>query len=411
MPAVGHGLAGMMSVDDADAYCEHRAFAAYSGGDRSLRFYSREAFPQPGEVVDGASVDAVYPADAFGDAPWLEHACEIESVKVVDEGISPGSMKGWFAGCVNLISCKVSRLDTSKVVDMSGLFYGCESLGAVDLSGFDTRKVASFERMFKGCAGLRSLDLSVLDASAVVRMDGLLCGCGSLVAVDLSGFDTSSAVDMGSMFSGCTLLSEVDLSSFDTRKVEDMSWMFAGCKSLRELNLSGFDTSRVNDMSDMFGGCEKLRRIDLSGFDTRLVVSFERMFSACEKLRRLDLSSFSVSKGADIDGMFWDCCRLSRLECADSSFEGARAPNVHPFERCWRLPRRQIADIMGGLPYGCWVDCEHCGDYFWHYIVFGGENVPKGAVTPGFMVVKLLIVLAGWTCSVAFLIWLVKVLS
>lgn len=359
MPAVGHGLAGMMPVDDADAYSEHRAFAAYSGGDRSLRFYSREAFPQPGEVVDGASVDAVYPADAFGDAPWLEHACEIESVKVVDEGILPGSMKGWFAGCANLISCKVSRLDTSKAVDMSGLFYGCESLGAVDLSGFDT----------------------------------------------------SSAVDMGSMFNGCTLLSEVDLSSFDTRKVEDMSRMFEGCRMLSCLDLSGFGTGNVRDMGSMFSGCEKLRRIDLSGFDTRLVVSFERMFSGCEKLRRLDLSSFSVSKGADIDGMFWDCCRLSRLECAGLSFEGARAPKVHPFERCWRLPRRQIADIMGGLPYGCWVDCEHCGDYFWLYIVFGGENVPKGAVTPGFMVAKLLIVLAGWTCSVAFLIWLVKVLS
>lgn len=239
MPAVGNGAAGMMPVDD------------------------------------------VYPAAAFDDAPWLEHACEIEVVKVVDEGISPGSMRGWFAGCANLISCELSRLDTSKVVDMSWMFYGCENL----------------------------------------------------------------------------------------------------------------------------------RCIDLSGFDTRLVASFERMFCGCEKLRRLDLSGFSVSNGADVGGMFWDCCRLSRLECAGLSFEAAQAPKVHPFERCWRLPRRQIADIVGGLPYGCWVDCEHCGDYFWHYIVFGTGNVPKGAVTPGFMVAKLLIVLAGWTCSVAILIWLAKALS
>lgn len=411
MPAVGNGAAGMMPVDDEGSYRGHRAFAAYSGGDWSLRFYSREAVPQPGEVVDGVSVDDVYPAAAFDDAPWLEHACEIEVVKVVDEGISPGSMRGWFAGCANLISCELSRLDTSKVVDMSWMFYGCESLGSVDLSGFDTSGAEDMCSMFGDCASLRTLDLSVLDASAVVRMDGLLSGCGSLVGVDLSGFDTSSAATMDGMFQGCSSLSEVDLSSFDTRQVEDMSWMFEGCRMLSSLDLSGFGTDNVRDMGSMFRGCENLRRIDLSGFDTRLVASFERMFCGCEKLRRLDLSGFSVSKGADIGGMFWDCCRLSRLECAGLSFEDAQAPKVHPFERCWRLPRGQIADIMGGLPYGCRVDCEHCGDYFWHYIVFGAGNVPKGAVTSGFMVAKLLMVLAGWTCSVAILIWLVKALS
>lgn len=69
------------------------------------------------------------------------------------------------------------------------MFCECENLKSVDLSKLDTSKVTDMSRMFAYCVGLVSLDLSKLDTSNVLSMEMMFCCCEHLDEVDISNFN------------------------------------------------------------------------------------------------------------------------------------------------------------------------------------------------------------------------------
>lgn len=128
----------------------------------------------------------------------------------------------------------LSKLDTSKAIDMFSMFSRNINLKSLDLSNFNTKKVTTMKGMFNYCEKLDSLDLSSFNTSKVTDMSEMFCECYSLYSLDLSSFDTSNTTDMTFMFYACGFKS-LDISNFDFSAVTDVNYMFNQCSSLTDL--------------------------------------------------------------------------------------------------------------------------------------------------------------------------------
>ena len=310
---------------------EHRkthAFAAYSAADRTLRLYKRARVPMAGEILDGRRADEVFPnvEDETEFRHWGDLAQEMEAVEVVDEGITPDSMDGWFAGFANLKSCDLSKLASRWPCSMDRLFDGCESLRSAVVAGPPASRTS---RMFAGCRSLAQVDLTGLDVSGALDMSSMFQGCSSLETVDLSGFRTPNLMRMRGMFEGCSSFKTLDLTSFDVSYVEDMSSMFAGCRSLTSVDLSGLRGPSLTRMRCMFEGCESLAELDLSGFDFSRMIDSDRMIAGCESLRSVTYSdvdkTFAVYTDEDKTLRFY---HRPAFPQAGDTFEGRTVTEV-----------------------------------------------------------------------------------
>ena len=156
-----------------------------------------------------------------------------------------------------------SKLDTSKVTDMSYLLYGCTSLESVSLENINTSLVITFDSMFRDCFSLKSIDLSYFDTSSAEKMGKMFYRCQSLEYIDLSYFDTSSVTSMEEMFYNCTSLEYLDLSYFDTSLVNNMNSMFSQCTKLKVLDISSFNMEKISMAKNMFANLFELQYINI----------------------------------------------------------------------------------------------------------------------------------------------------
>jgi surface protein len=108
--------------------------------------------------------------------------------------VAPKDASYMFAGFAQLMSVRLSDLDTSACEDMGNMFTACSSLMSLDVSGFDTSACEDMESMFWGCSSLESLDVSGFETSACEDMNGMFFKCPSLISLDVSGFDTSACL-------------------------------------------------------------------------------------------------------------------------------------------------------------------------------------------------------------------------
>ena len=284
-------------------------------GGRAAKLYNRAKVPAAGKVFEGDTVTEVITGIENKPGAFKDNGgTTLTAVAVVDDGIQPTTTKGWFDGCSKLAGVQgLSKLDTSKVTDMSDMFLSCSGLASLDVSGFDTSNVTNMNFMFCGCSGLTSLDVSGLDTSNVTNMGGMFASCRSLTSLDVSKFKTGNVTIMNQMFYNCRDLALLDVSGLDTSKVETMYEMFCDCKSLTSLDVSKFKTGNVTDMADMFYGCWSLTSLDVSGLDTSKVERMSRMFWNCLKLTSLDISDFDTSNGTNVNAMFYGCYGLEQV--------------------------------------------------------------------------------------------------
>lgn len=136
--------------------------------------------------------------------PWTrvdfaDVAGDVTAVEVVDEGIKPLFLNGWFSDFKKLKRADLSRFDTSGCLDMGSLFKGCAQLEQVNLSGLNTVSVTNMTCMFAGCAELEKLDLPGVCALIDAGRSFLWC----------------SLKDTSGMFDGCDKLRPVNASSDD----------------------------------------------------------------------------------------------------------------------------------------------------------------------------------------------------
>lgn len=243
-----------------------KAFAIYSADDSSLDFYKRSTIPALNSIFNGKTVTNVYTDietfDEYPDTiPWItDHQMNIKTSTVIDNYIQPVSINKWFYLASSMIQCNLSKLDTSRTVNMATAFSGCSSLSTLDVSTFNTSNVTDMNGMFAGCSKIvKIVGLDNFDTSNVVDMDNMFIRCSSLTALDgLDKWNTSNVTDMGYMFSFCTSLKELNgLGSWNVSKVTRMTRMFDS-NATSSLDILDWDVSNVADMTSMFSSCINL---------------------------------------------------------------------------------------------------------------------------------------------------------
>ena len=201
-----------------------QAFAIYSDDDKSLSFYKRNDIPVLGQKFNGKTATYLYlDIEAYNEltlnqtSPWSNVASSMQSVYVVDRGVQPRSTAWWFNNMTSLISCDITKLDTSKCVNMCWMFRQCYSLTSVDVSKLDTHLVTDFSSMFRDAHEIDSLNVT--------------------------GWDVSKGTNMGHMFYGCNRLTELNgAENWNTKSCEHFDYMFANDTKLT-LDASKWDTS------------------------------------------------------------------------------------------------------------------------------------------------------------------------
>ena len=195
------------------------------------------------------------------------------------------------------------------------LFEGYQNLEKIDFGGcFHTDYAESMENMFGSCYALKKLDISKLNTSRVRNMTGMFAN-SALEELNLHNLDTSAAENMSHMFSGCDDLKTLDLSRFNTTNVTTMDFMFYGM-NLVELDLSGFDTSSLTSMGHMFSKNNSLEVVDTGSFNTSKVKNMEGVFQDCTSLTTVvgleewDTSSVEqydnfLDEGLTVSGIPW----------------------------------------------------------------------------------------------------------
>ena len=157
---------------------------------------------------------------------------------------------------------ETSKIDTSKVTNMSYMFYQT-SVKSLDVSNWDTSNVTDMSHMFYKAEDLTYLDVSSWDTSNVQVMTGMFHGVSATNLV-VSKWNTNKVRNMAGMFCNAKLLQMLDLSNWNTSNVENMSLMFRNTNKLHYLNIANWDFRKIDNMFHMFHGNDSLQLIDCS---------------------------------------------------------------------------------------------------------------------------------------------------
>ena len=251
--AIGSGTTGenFYEPEDIPDPQNGTAFAVYSEDDHSLMFYKRRGVPDVGDIFNYRKVTAVYVGFEdqiyyfhnanlkYPTGAWYERHSDIKTVSVIDSGIQPTHMDGWFSFLTNCSEFNgLDKIDYSKCVSLSYLFYACTSLIEFKLENIALPSCGLFGGMFESCTGLKTVDLSGwrFNEHGDIRLWFLFAQCTSLTSVDLSGWDTSRASNFSHAFYECTSLETLDISSFSScTSGAILDNMFTTCVKLRSI--------------------------------------------------------------------------------------------------------------------------------------------------------------------------------
>lgn len=175
------------------------AFAVYSDDDNSLMFYKRRGVPKVGDMFNDRRVAEVYTGfetarysvHATNDTeaydwtceslPWWKRRTLIQSVDVVDAGISPSSICGWFMRMSALKTADLSNLDCSRVDTAWCAFLHCPSL--VTLKSPKYFHPIDLRDFVYRCVNLKELDASDWDLSRCRLISWAFANCSSLKVI------------------------------------------------------------------------------------------------------------------------------------------------------------------------------------------------------------------------------------
>lgn len=161
--------------------------------------------------------------------PWTQNWTVSNSITRAEIGsvIRPISTAYWFYNLRHLEEFDLSKLDTSRVTDMTYMF------GYVSYFSPDDTEVV--------------LDLSNFDTRAVTNMTNMFNHANRLVSVDVSSFDTSGVNRLTKMFAYCNNLETIyALGAFSTGQLQDSTEMFIDCTKLVGGNGTAYSSSHMN---------------------------------------------------------------------------------------------------------------------------------------------------------------------
>ena len=222
---------------------ETKAYAIFIEEDNSLRFIRSADSIATGSTYDGKIVKSVYTGfeqsiySKESQVPWYDnnyYATTVIKKVIVEDIIQPVSTAHWFHWMYDCESFELSKLDTSKVTDMSYMF---------GWAGFNTNN-------------FHINGLSQFDVSNVKNLSYTFAYTGrdsKHFVIDLTNWNVSNVTNMSSTFAGTGYFSTVfglgDLSRWDVTNVTDMSSMFrqTGYSANWYLNCTGWNISKVKN--------------------------------------------------------------------------------------------------------------------------------------------------------------------
>ena len=162
------------------------AFAVYSADDGSLNFYKRMDIPEASDTLEGKTVTKVYTGfeehtyEKVGytqdvsdnerwsvmktNVPWFDIRDKVTTVKVIDSGVAPKSIKYWFYRFSNLKNADLSNLEVSRIASIYYLFVLSANLISIKMPGL-TGTCTDYKDSFSSCPELTSLEMSTCDFS------------------------------------------------------------------------------------------------------------------------------------------------------------------------------------------------------------------------------------------------------
>ena len=207
------------------------AFAVYSEDDGSLMFYKRRGVPKIGDMFNSRRVTEVYTGfetaryrvRATDDTmahdwtceslPWWNRRTRIQTVDVVDEGIAPSSISGWFMRMTDLTSADLGNLDCAGVDTAWCAFLRCPTLAT--LKSPKNFRPIDFRDFAYWCVSLKGFDTSDLDMSRCRAISWAFDHCKSLKVIPgAEKWDMKSLENAVGVFSHCNSL-ELDCSDWD----------------------------------------------------------------------------------------------------------------------------------------------------------------------------------------------------
>lgn len=193
-------------------------------------------------------------------SPWSSWATSVQAVRIAEGVSAQGSLRGFLAGCSQLVECDLGGLDAANVQD-AGLF-------------------------FSGCSGLRSVDLGFLSRAQIELADGMFKGCSFLAGVDCGKLDVSELVDATEMFSGCESIRAFS-ADWGLGRVKTVLGMFADCGALEELKLRNATFERCRNFACFLRGARNVRSVLLDSANPKAACDMWAMFSGCESLEEI----------------------------------------------------------------------------------------------------------------------------
>jgi surface protein len=188
----------------------------------------------------------------------------------------------------------VTKLCTTRVIDMSYLFWDCVDMQFNQpIGNWDVSNVTTMEYMFSPECGRAekefNQDISNWDVSNVTNMSGLFSN-NPYFNQDISNWNTSSVTNMRGMFYNANSFNQ-DIRNWDVSNVNNMGYMFYGNLAFNQ-DISSWNVSSVTDMSFMFYDNGELNA-PIGNWDVSNVTNMQSMFENNQEINQ-DLSSWAV---------------------------------------------------------------------------------------------------------------------
>ena len=408
------------------------AFAVFSADDGSLDFYKREFkdMPKVGDTFEGKTVTEVYTGfenthfsiqtsddkmahDWTCNAlPWWNRRVSVKTATVVDTGITPTSICGWFMRMPNLATADLSNLDCVNTytawcaflhctsltslkspknfnpIDLSDFVYNCGNLKDLDTSTWNMGRCQNIDWAFSGCHSLETLPgAESWNTSSLNYTNGAFAYC-NLLKLDCSDWKVQVNADHKKFNhespgvilpkpwqAGAFAVYNADDGSLDFYKRSNCELPTAGStfegKPVTEV-YTGFETQRFVDTSSNHGDWTS-QRPDTPWWNRRLEISSANVvdtgirpssvdywFYGMENLETVDVANLDTSSCEDFKMTFGHCGQIETIDL--SAWSTASLDNLNgTFLCCLSL---STLDIDGWntskvLSFHCLMfDCE-----------------------------------------------------
>ena len=219
-----------LSNNQADTYVSdkellpYKSFAVYSDTDNSLNFYRQKLcdIPSSGDTYNDKTVTNVY-FNFEENNPVIDVSSEhtykygyfhdlenkVISISVIDSGISPTSISGWFSDFRKLENVNgLQKIDMSRCTDAHYLFTFDSNLTRIDLSNWKCPVLNDIGGMFERCTNLEAADMSNLYAPKVNSIWFLFYNT-KIPTIDMSSWTIGNIVIMNSAFAHNANLTDI----------------------------------------------------------------------------------------------------------------------------------------------------------------------------------------------------------